>query len=176
NLMYTWNEKSELTGVVVNTPVPSQVSEHSYLLSGDFWNETRAEFKEKFGKNVYVLGQVSAAGDQSPHHMWGTKAEERMQKIMGFAEDGTTGRGALANRRMIAFRLTEATASILPYMKKNIEWNPPFAHKTEVIRLSRRLLGEQDLVDARKEIATWKAEYEKALAEAKADPEKMKTP
>lgn len=175
NLMYTWDEKSQLTGVVVNAAVPSQVSEHSYLLSGDFWTETKANFKEKFGKNVHVLGQVSAAGDQSPHHMWGSRAEERMQKLMGYAADGT-GRGSLAHRKMIAFRLTEATASILPVMKQNIEWQPELKHKTETIQLSRRLLGEQDLVDARKEIATWKPEYEKLLAAAKADPESMKKP
>lgn len=175
NLMYTWDEKSQLTGVVVNAAVPSQVSEHLYMLSGDFWTETKASFKERFGKNVYVIGQVSAAGDQSPHHMWGSRAEERMQKLMGFTEDGA-GRGTVSNRRMIAFRLTEATADIFPVMKQNIEWNPVFRHKTETINLSRRLLGEQDLVDARKEIATWKPQYEKLLAEAKANPEMMKKP
>jgi len=175
NLMYTWDEKSQLTGVVVNAAVPSQVSEHLYMLSGDFWTETKASFKERFGKNVYVIGQVSAAGDQSPHHMWGSKAEERMQKLMGFTDDGV-GRGTVSNRRMIAFRLTEATADILPVMKQNIEWNPVFRNKTEIIKLSRRLLGEQDLEDARKEIAAWKPEYEKLLAEAKANPEMMKKP
>lgn len=175
NLLYTWDEKNQLTGVVVNAAVPSQVSEHLYMLSGDFWTETKANFKERFGKNVYVLGQVSAAGDQSPHHMWGSKAEERMQKLMGFSEGGL-GRGTLAHRRMIAFRLTEATAAILPVMKQNIEWNPVFGNKTETIQLSRRLLGEQDLVDARKEIATWKPEYEKLLAQANANPELMKKP
>lgn len=170
NLLFTWDDKEQLTGVVVNTATPSQVSEHLYLLSGDFWNETRKSFKERFGKEVYVLGQASAAGDQSPHIMWGSKAEERMQTLMGFDKEGI-GRGTLGQRKMIALQLTNGTEAILPYMKENIEWNPPFAQRTEVIELSRRLLGEQDLSDARKEIETWKPEYEKMLADAKSQPE-----
>lgn len=167
NLLFTWNEKEQLTGVVVNTAVPSQVSEQSYLLSGDFWNETRHLFRERFGEDVHVLGQVSAAGDQSPHLMWGSKAEERMQRLMGLAEaDGRLGR-----RKMIALHLANGTDAILPYMKANIEWHPVFRHRTEEIQLSRRLLGEQDLADARMAIETFRPVYEKLLAEAKANPE-----
>src|SRR5690606_22342934 len=88
NRLLTRDGKEQLTALVVNTAVPSQVSEQSYLLSGDFWCETKLLFKERFGEEVYVLGQVSAAGDQSPHLMWGSKAEERMQRLMGLVEDG----------------------------------------------------------------------------------------
>jgi hypothetical protein len=175
NLLFTWNEEERLTGVVVNTAVPSQVSEQSYLLSGDFWNETRHLFKERFGETVHVLGQVSAAGDQSPHLMWGSKAEERMQRLMGMAGDDAVS-GALGRRRMIALHLANGTEAILPYMKANIEWDPAFGHRSGSIQLSRRLLGEQDLIDARKAIETFKPVYEKLLAEAKANPEATKEP
>lgn len=169
NLLYTWNEEEQLTGVVVNTAVPSQVSEQSYLLSGDFWNEARQLFKERFGDDVYVLGQVSAAGDQSPHLMWGSKAEERMQRLMELAEDGVE-RGTLGRRRMIALHLVNGAEAILPYMKANIEWNPVFRHKVVDVQLSRRLLGEQDLIDARAAIEHFKPLYEKLLVEAKDNP------
>jgi hypothetical protein len=174
NLLYTWDANSQLTGVVVNAPVPSQVSEHSYLISADFWNETRISMRERLGKNVHILAQASSAGDQSPHLMWGSKAEERMQKIMGLVGPDGTGRGKLAQRKQIALRITDAVVSILPYMKKTIEWNPPFAHKTEVIPLSRRLLGESDLKDAEKEITQWQREYDQMLQKIKANPEKTR--
>lgn len=172
NLLFTWDEKEQLIGVLVNTAVPSQVSEQSYLLSGDFWNETRLLFKERFGEEVHVLGQVSAAGDQSPHLMWGSKAEERMQRLMGLAEDD----GGLGRRKMIALHLANGTEGILPYMKANIEWNPVFRHRSEHLLLSRRLLGEQDLIDARKAIEAFRPVYEQLLAEAKANPEITKEP
>jgi hypothetical protein len=115
---------------------------------------------------------VSAAGDQSPHIMWETKAEDRMQKLMGIGDDGV-GRSSMARRRQIARYITDGVKSILPYMKANIEWNPILSQKTETVLLSRRLLGESDLADARKEIAEWQPKYEKMLADAKANPERM---
>lgn len=174
NLLFTWDEKEQLTGVVVNTAVPSQVSEQSYLLSGDFWHETKLLFKERFGEEVYVLGQVSAAGDQSPHLMWGSKAEERMQRLIGLVEDGVEA--TVARRKMIATHLANGTEAILPFMREHIEWAPTFKHKAAHIQLSRRLLGEQDLIDAEEAIKTFKPIYEQLLAEAKANPAITKEP
>lgn len=176
NLLYTWDPKGKLTGVVVNASVPSQISEHLYQVSADFWHETRLSLKEKLGKNIYVLSQASSAGDQSPHIMWGSKGEERMQRIMGLVGEDGVGRGKIAQRKQFAMRITEGVTSILPYMQKNIEWNPAFAHKTETIQLSRRLLGEQDLKDARKEIALMEPEFNNLLQKAKENPEQMKVP
>ena len=175
NLLFTWDERERLTGVVVNTAVPAQVSEQSYLLSGDFWNEARQLFKQRFGDGVYVLGQISAAGDQSPHLMWGSKAEERMQRLMGLTEDGDA-EVALARRRMIALHLANGADAILPYMKANIEWNPEFKHRVDDVQLSRRLLGEQDLTDAKAAIEHFKPLYENLLEEAKANPALTKEP
>ena len=175
NLLFTWDEHERLTGMVVNTAVPAQVSEQSYLLSGDFWNEARQLFKQRFGDGVYVLGQISAAGDQSPHLMWGSRAEERMQRLMGFVENGA-GSGTLGRRRMIALLLANGAEAILPYMKASIEWDPEFKHHVENVQLTRRLLGEQDLIDARAAIEHFKPLYEKLLAEAKANPALTKAP
>ncbi|WP_345031632.1 hypothetical protein [Ravibacter arvi] len=175
NLIYTWDQAGKLTGVVVNAAVPSQVTESMYQISADYWNETRALLREELGKELYVLPQVSAAGDQSPHLMWETKAEERMQKLMGIGNEGV-GRSSLARRRQLARYVTDGVKAILPYMKANIDWNPVLSQKTETVRLSRRLLGEKDLEDARKEIAEWQPKYEKMLAEARANPEMTKKP
>ena len=175
NLLYTWDADSKLTGVMVNVAVPSQISEHSYLISADFWHDTRLSIRKALNEDIYVLPQVSSAGDQSPHLMWGSKAEERMQRLMGF-DDEDSGRGSKSQRKLVASRITQAVTSILPYMEKNIEWNPVFAHRAETINLSRRLLSEQDVKDAEEESAKWKVEYEKMLADVKAHPEKMKTP
>ena len=175
NLLYTWNNKSQLTGIVVNATVPSQVSEHSYLISADFWHDTRVKIRERLGKNVFVLTQAGSAGDQSPHLLLGGKAEERMQHIMGLDGEGS-GRGSLAQRKQIALRITDAVSSIFPYMKKNIEWNPVFAHQTHTIELSRRLLSLKDVEEGEQESIKWKKEYEQMLATAKANPAKMKEP
>src|SRR5690606_23573227 len=163
------------TGMMVNVAVPSQISEHSYLISADFWHDTRISIREALHKDIYVLPQVSSAGDQSPHLMWGSKAEERMQRLMGFDSEDS-GRGSKSQRKLVASRITHAVTSILPYMEENIEWDPVFAHRAETINLSRRLLSEQDVKEAEAESAKWKVEYENMLADVKAHPEKMKVP
>lgn len=173
NLLYTWDKSGNLTGVVVNAAVPSQVSEQLYQVSADFWTETRALLRQELGKKLYVLAQVSAAGDQSPHTMWDGRAEERMQKLMGIGNDGT-GRSSLARRRQIARYITDGVKAILPYMKENIEWEPVLTQKTETVPLSRRLLGKSDLENADSEIAEWQPRYEKMLADSKANPEKTR--
>jgi hypothetical protein len=175
NLLYTWDEKSQLTGVVVNAAIPAQVSEHFYELSADFWTDTRQLLKEKLGKNLYVLAQVSTAGDQSPHVMWGSKAEERMQKLMQIDAEGL-GRGSIGQRKYIAHQISNGVEAILPYMKKNIVWNPVFKHKKELISLSRRLLQPTDLENAKMDIVKWGKIYHDLLAETKANPAKTQTP
>lgn len=175
NLIYTWNKAGKLTGLVINVPVPSQVSEHLYQISADFWTETRQMLREEYGKDLYVLQQVSAAGDQSPRPIWDVKADERMQRIMGIAAEGTGG-SSLARRRLIARYITEGVKFIYPFMKENIEWTPVIAQKTEMVSLSRRLLGQSDLDQAKEEIDEWKPKFEKMLAEAKANPEISRKP
>ena len=65
-LLYTWNESGDVTGVVCNVPCPSQVHELHHYITADFWAPTRNAIREKLGKNVYVLPMCGAAGDVAP--------------------------------------------------------------------------------------------------------------
>jgi len=60
-----------LSGLVVNVPCPSQVSEQEYQVSADFWHDTRQELRRRFGEHLFVLPQCAAAGDQSPRPLVG---------------------------------------------------------------------------------------------------------
>ena len=175
NLLYTWDSERHLTGVVINAAVPSQVSERSYLISSDFWHETRVELRERLGNDIFILPQASAAGDQSPHLMTEDKAEERMQHIMGLDKDGT-GRGSIGQRQQIALRIADAVTSILPFMKENIEWKPLFHHQVDTVELPRRLLSIQDVKVAQKESEKSKKRHEELLLDLEKNPEKMKEP
>ncbi|WP_158856525.1 hypothetical protein [Lunatibacter salilacus] len=173
NLMYFWDENRKLTGLIINVAAPSQVSEHSYQLSGDFWHDTKEELKKRYGMDIHILGQASAAGDLSPHVMIGGKAEERMQRLLGFEEDGT-GRGSLGQRKQIALRISDAVTSIYPVMKDNINWNPEFAHRVAELQLSRRLLSIEDVTEAKKEAEEWQKRYQDMLDDLEKNPEKIK--
>ena len=169
NLLYTWDKKSRLTGVVINIACPSQVSESKYFLSADYWHDTRVELSQRLGKDVFILPQCSAAGDQSPHVMVDGKAEERMQRLMD-TDSLRTGRGSMGQRKQIAMRISDAVTSVLPYMKDNIDWDPVFAHQMEIVELSRRLIGKEDVNTALQEAEDWKNKYEKMLLEIEENP------
>ncbi|EPR65543.1 hypothetical protein [Cyclobacterium qasimii] len=175
NLMYFWDINKQLTGIIINIASPSQVSEHSYELSADFWHDTKVALRKSLGDSVYVLAQASSAGDQSPHVMVGSKAEERMQKLLGFAEEGT-GRGSNAHRKYIAKQIVDEVTDLFPVMKANIDWQPEFKHEMKLVPLSRRLLSEEDVAEATKEAKTWQAEYDKLKAEVRDNPAMIETP
>ena len=107
--------------------------------------------------------------------MWDRNAEERMQRLMGFEQDGI-GRGSMGQRKQIARYITDGVKAILPYMKESIEWSPVLAQKVENVPLSRRLLGQGDLDAADKGAAAWKAKYDAMLADVTANPEKRNEP
>jgi hypothetical protein len=126
NLLYTWDENTELTGVVINMASPSQNDEVRFEISADFWHETRLALREQLGDDLYILPQASAAGDQSERPMIHRRAEGRMQELAG---EGL--------RERIADNITDAVTGILPTMQENIEWNPQFDQVTEHVPLTK---------------------------------------
>ena len=165
NVLGTWNKARRLTGVVVNVACPSQVSESSYLISADYWHEVRVELRRRLGADLFVLAQNSAAGDQSPHILIGKRAEERMWRLVGRSQ-----------RQDIGVRVADAVAAVVPHVEKEVDWNPRFAHRVEMVPLLRRNLTEQDAKDALAEAAKLREQYEALRRDLEAHPEKRREP
>ncbi|MDD5678677.1 MAG: hypothetical protein PHW60_11935 [Kiritimatiellae bacterium] len=142
DMIFTWDQRRKLTGVVVNLACPSQTSEGAYCVTADFWHEARAEIRKRLGKNVFVLPLCGAAGDQSPHVLLHRRVEPAMRK-----------RSGLTLRQQIGARIGAAVASAFPVARKDIRTDLPFRHAGAVLRLSRR--------------AVTKAEYRLALGKYK---------
>lgn len=170
NLIYTWDEKSNLTGIVINIPCPSQVTETLHQLSADFWHETRLEVQARFGKDIYILPQSSAAGDQSPHFRIGEGAELRMQQLM-FPTETEIGDFTVAHRKQIAIRIADAVSSVYQYVKDTIDWNPVLKNEMKTIELSRRLMSMKDVEEAVQEEKEWTEKYEQLLQEIENNPD-----
>ena len=67
-LIFTYDENKNLSGIVANIACPAQVVEHRSFISSDYWGKVRENIKKKYG-DVKVLGLCSAAGDQCPRDM-----------------------------------------------------------------------------------------------------------
>jgi hypothetical protein len=124
HMLYTWDERKNLTGVVINIACPAQVLRGDKL-SADYWHEVREVLRQSLGPNLYILPQISAAGDLATTVMVEKKAEERMQQIM-FPQDTNSREMRI---KQIAVRISDAVTSVLPYMKNTIESKPLLAHK-----------------------------------------------
>ncbi|MCK9266586.1 hypothetical protein M0P98_06885 [bacterium] len=168
--MMTYNANKTLTGIIVNVNCPSQVSETLFMISADFWHETRQELRKRFGENVYILSQCAPGGDQSPHLLIGKRAEERMWRLKGRALEQNPPRAEIAEK------IANAVDNIIPYAEKEIDWEPEFFHKQETINLPRRLISEEDVKAALEESDKKKEEYQRLLAEIKNNPEIQKQP
>jgi hypothetical protein len=175
NLLYTWDKNRKLTGIIINIACPSQVMRGDKI-SADFWHETREELAQRLGKDVFILPQLSAAGDQCPEKRVGAKAEDRMQKMI-FPDIESSG---IRQRKDIAIRISDAVESVLPYMKNIIEWNPVFVHNMEIVELSKRNVSMDDVNEALKnwphnpqnlKTENFEKQYEQLLLEIKKNPE-----
>ena len=65
-LLYVFDESEKLTGIVINLVCPAQCVQHRLFVSPDFWGEVKVLLRKRFGEDLYILAQCSAAGDQCP--------------------------------------------------------------------------------------------------------------
>ncbi len=149
--LFTFNSDGKLTGVVVNLACPAQVSESDWLISADFWHETRCELRRRLGENLFVLPQCSAAGDQSPHLMYYRKAEMRMLRLQGLIEDDDVLRPT-QQRQDIARRIGDAVEFTLKVASREQFDAPIFMHETRTIHLPRRIITEEELAEAQRQV------------------------
>ncbi len=153
NLMFTLDEQEKLTGVVVNVPCPSQLSEHFTKLSADYWNEVRENVAAEFGPEVYVLPQCAAAGDLSPRTLHYKEAQaRRMELKYGLPYDPATAfRGnsdaynkVMGERRDIAERILLGIKDVWSWAKKEVLTDIPVRHSVEQVALTRRMVTDRE--------------------------------
>lgn len=132
HLLFTWDEKKELTGVVINVPCPAQV-QRGNLISADYWHEAREEIRRRLGERVFILPQLSAAGDVATTVMVEKKAEARMQRLRFPGIEDTR----VLRRKQIALRVADAVTEVLPLMSDTIEFAPALRHQMRKLDLPK---------------------------------------
>jgi len=65
-LLYVFDDKKKLTGIVANLACPAQCVQHRLFVSPDFWGEVKKLLREQFGEDIFLLALCGAAGDQCP--------------------------------------------------------------------------------------------------------------
>ncbi|MGQ9731290.1 MAG: hypothetical protein ACUVX8_08425 [Candidatus Zipacnadales bacterium] len=147
DLLFTWDMRGALTGLVVNLACPSQVTENANYLSADFWHETRLELRRLLGESLFVLPQCSAAGDQSPHLLLHQRAEQRMLELRG-----------LTQRQEIARRIGQCVNDVVDLAKREVHSDPVLKHTVLELGLPVRRVTEEEYQRAREQVAALEAQ------------------
>lgn len=123
-LLYTWNEARELTGIVANVACTAQINEQDTRVSADYFHEVRELVTEKWGAGVRVLGIIGAAGDQAP------------RDLIRFKH----GQPSIDEQLMIAARkLVGVMEEALEPARQQMDFSPLFRHIAQSVKLPLRM-------------------------------------
>jgi len=116
-MLFFWGLDKTPTGVVVNIACTAQETEGISEVSADFWHDVRLEVRRRLARDIFILPQCAAAGDNSPHLLFRSRAEEIMRHRRG-----------LSSRQEIARRIANAVEDCLPLAKQDIQTSTVFKH------------------------------------------------
>ena len=116
-MLFLWDQNKAPTGIVVNIACTAQETEGLSEVSADFWHDVRLEIRRRLSRDIFILPQCAAAGDNSPHLLFRAKAEDVMRQRRG-----------LSSRQEIARRIVDAVENCLPLAKQDIQTSTIFKH------------------------------------------------
>ncbi len=143
DMLFTYDGKHRLTGMIVNLACPSQVTEGASFVSADFWHETREKIRKRHGQGLFILPQCSAAGDQSPHLLLHRPEQERMFKLKKLINAKKPDFN-IAQRKAIALRIAAAVNEVLPLASLDIRDTVQFVHAVSMLQLPRRKISKDE--------------------------------
>lgn len=157
-LLYTWDEKGKLTGIVVNVSTPSQVFELHRFLSADFWAFAREDIRETL-ENVHVLALCGAAGDVNPIDLVRVSRDNREALKIWGGQTGEVYRNFDMTRECegIGRRIGDAVRRGLRAAREFIDYTPAFAHRLLNLELPLRQVAQAEYEEAAAEVARLKA-------------------
>ncbi len=158
NFLFTYDPAGSLTGMIVNLACPSQCTEHAMVVSADFWHDVREELRNQWGAGLYVMPQCSAAGDQSPHWMLNRRAEERMLALQGLMADSSRNSACWAQRKVIARRVADAAAEVLPAVAQDVRDKVEFQSLCAQVSTLRRRMTPADVRACQERIGFFKSQ------------------
>jgi hypothetical protein len=140
-VLFFWDGGGRLIATAVNVACPSQEVEGESTVDADFWHEVRQALKARHGADLQVLGWTGAAGDQSPHLMYRKAAEERMRRLR-----------KLSRLEELARRVVAAWEEAYEGARQEQHDEVAVIHRVETVDLPLRVVTEEEVAGARKEV------------------------
>ncbi len=153
-LIYTFDREKKLTGIIANTPCPSQLMEHSEFISADYWGRVRELMAVEYGEDVFVLPLLSSAGDlatrdlirvegvrkriEDPTAIHSQSGVKRLSDVYTYADDREA---AVAATRRIARRIVNEFKFCEPDARARMQEDALLVHSVKEHKLPLRRAG-----------------------------------
>ena len=164
-LMYVFDDKRALTGIVINLACPAQCVQHRLFVSPDFWGEVKMLLRKRFGEHLFVLPQCSAAGDQCPVDLIRFVEPESDIHDPNLIRHDPPRRKAdpsmfdLAGMRKTGRRIANEVIAVFEDGLDEPEQAPVFEHKVNMLQLPLRRATMTDYENARRAIKRYLDEH-----------------
>ena len=133
NTLFFWDQAGKLIAMSIDVACPAQEVEGRLTINADYWHPVRVALQKRFGPKLCVLAWIAAAGDQSPHLMYGNAGEERMRKLRN-----------LERLDEIARRVVYAVEDAYEVVKADQHNDITLIHEVEKVSLPKRLVSETE--------------------------------
>jgi len=132
NYLFTYDMDDKLTGAIVNIGYTAQASQPGRMLSSDTWHDVR-RLMAKRHPGIFVLPQVSAAGEATYRLPYYHAAEKRSHRLMYGREPAYVGE---FERKVIAGRIMTSFDRAHTWAQKEKFSDLPIKHTIKTLRLS----------------------------------------
>lgn len=138
DVLFVWDAGDKLLATAINVPCPAQEHEAGMAINADYCHQVRESLRAKHGKALNVLYWCGAGGDQSPHLIFRSAAEDRMRKLRG-----------LDRLQEIAQRIVQGWEEAYDGARTEMHADVAFAHRVTQLDLPRRIVTEREWQNAK---------------------------
>lgn len=157
-LLYVFDEKKKLTGIVANLACPAQCVQHRLFVSPDFWGEVKMLLRERFGEDIFLLALCSAAGDQCPVDLvrwvepYSDVNDPNINRKHPLKRKADPSMFDLEGMRKVGKRIAREIIDVYEEGLDEPQENPQFVHHVHTIQLPIRRATLAEEIEAKKEI------------------------
>jgi hypothetical protein len=155
DILCFYDDQRRLKATALTLACTAQMSQGETVVSADFWHDARQLVRQRYGKELCVLGFCAPAGDQCPHLSYRKKSEARMDQLRGLTRTQELGR-----------RIAQAFFDTAEVIAKDIRDDVRLIHQVQQVELPTRIVTDAEFaiatkvcadIDAKKERGKWDA-------------------
>ena len=155
DILCFYDGQKRMKAAVMAIACPAQMSQGETVVSADFWHYARERLRQRYGKDLCVLGFCAPAGDQCPHLSLNKASEARMDRLRGLTRTEELGR-----------RVAEAFLDVADVIAKDIRTDVPLVHLVRQVDLPTRIVTDAEYAIAKRVCSDLDAKKERGKQDA----------